>query len=386
MAAPVLDVLDRLGILADDTRARLLLLLDEHELTVSEIQKILRIPQSTASRQLKLLADAGWVSSRAEGTTRWYAIARERLSEADREIWALVRQEIEQTAAASQVAERARAVVAERRATSREFFSSAAGEWDRLRTELFGSRPEMLAIPALLDASWVVGDLGAGTGQLAATLAPWVARVIAVDGSAEMLAAARARLSDVSNVELLHGELERLPMEDASLDAAILALVLPYVAEPLRALEEARRVLRPGGRLLVVDMRAHDRDDLRRMGHLWQGFDEARMTGWLREAKFTNVRYVPLSPDVAASGPTLFACSARAGAALAAALVAPDASMSSVASAHGGARREMRSVAESAVASASAGESGAEIASARDSSATAVDDSPARTAAAELEW
>ena len=120
-----------------------------------------------------------------------------------------------------------------------------------------------------------LGDLGCGTGETSATLAPFVQHVIAVDASAPMLQAARKRLQPFDNVDLRRGELEALPIDDARLDVATLMLVLHHVAEPLRALAEVARVLKPGGRLIVVDMLPHDRDSYRQqMGHVWLGFSE----------------------------------------------------------------------------------------------------------------
>jgi ArsR family transcriptional regulator len=306
-----MSVLDRLGVLADPTRTRLLLALDRHELAVSELCAVLQLPQSTVSRHLKVLADDGWVTARADGTSRHYALAPS-LDAAARRLWQLVRGQIAEDVTAAQDGERLRSVLAERRTRSQEFFARSAGQWDALRDELFGARSELLALPGLLDESWVVGDLGCGTGELTATLAPFVARVIAVDQSRAMLAAARARLRDHANVELRHGDLEALPVADGELDAAVLLLVLPYVAEPAQAIAEASRVLKPAGRLLVVDLTPHAREDYRQtMGHLWQGFSEEQMNRWLAQAGLEAPRYRTLPPDARAKGPALFCATAR---------------------------------------------------------------------------
>src|SRR6185295_18000203 len=134
--------------------------------------------------------------------------------------------------AAGQEQRRLQAALAARRTKSQEFFSSSAGQWDRLRDELFGDRFHLSALAAFAQGAWAVGDLGCGTGQLSAALAPFVARVVAVDGSAAMLQAARRRLHELDNVDVRRGELESLPIEDARLDAATLMLVLHHVPEP----------------------------------------------------------------------------------------------------------------------------------------------------------
>src|SRR5256886_14441643 len=187
-------ILDHLASLADTTRSRILLLLDRHELTVSELCAIVQLPQSTVSRHLKALADAGWVHSRADGTRNLYSLTRDELDAAARRLWGLVREQVGSTAAAVQDHRRLQATLAERRTKSQEFFSSSAGQWDRVRDELFGDRFHLAALAGFADREWTVGDLGCGTGQLSAALAPFVARIIAVDGSAAMLQAAKKRL------------------------------------------------------------------------------------------------------------------------------------------------------------------------------------------------
>ncbi|HET9276464.1 MAG TPA: metalloregulator ArsR/SmtB family transcription factor [Gemmatimonadales bacterium] len=305
-------VFGRLEALADPIRVRLLLALERQELTVRELQAVLQVPQSTASRHLKVLADAGLVELRSEGTSNWYRFLRER-DGAGRRLWLAVRDEAARSPAARRDAERLRRVLAERHRASQRFFDSAAGQWDRVRRELFGARMALLAPLGLLDPGWVVGDLGCGTGEVAEVILPFVGRVIGVDESAAMRQAARRRLGDTPALELRAGTLEALPIADGELDAAMLVLVLHHLSDPLRALVEARRTLRPGGRLLVVDMVPHEHVEYReRMGHQWLGFGEAELAAWLAEAGFGGVRRRALPQDPDARGPALFVATARA--------------------------------------------------------------------------
>jgi ArsR family transcriptional regulator len=307
-------ILDHLASLADTTRSRILLLLDGHELTVSELCSIMQLPQSTVSRHLKALADADWVSARAEGTSHLYTMTREDLDASARRLWLLVREQVGPTPAATQDQRRLAAALTERRTKSQEFFSSSAGQWDRVRDELFGDRFHLAALAALADSDWTVGDLGCGTGQVAAALAPFVARVIAVDGSAAMLQAAKKRLHGTDNIDLRRGDLEALPIDDARIDAATLMLVLHHVPEPERALAEVARVLKPGGRAVIVDMLPHERENYRQqMGHIWLGFGDEHMRRLLTESGFDDIRIVLLPPDARAKGPGLFVATARRG-------------------------------------------------------------------------
>lgn len=305
---------DRLATLADATRCRLLLALDGRELTVGELCQALQLPQSTVSRHLRVLADAGWTSSRAEGASRWYAISAQ-LDEHARDLWTLVSVSVADTPAAAQDAVRVHAVVSARRARSEAFFADAADRWDATRGSLFGDRSDLTAALALLDPTWTVGDLGCGTGTLSAALAPMVHQVISVDASPAMLEAARARTTSFANVDVRDGTLESLPLENASLDVAVLMLVLHHVAEPVRVLREARRVLRAGGRLLVCDMRPHEHEEYRQqMGHVWLGFDETVLNEWCAQAGFEALRYVHMSADASVQGPALFVATATAAA------------------------------------------------------------------------
>jgi ArsR family transcriptional regulator len=307
MAAAAI-ILESFSALADSTRCRMLLLLDRHELTVSELCAVLQLPQSTVSRHLKTLADADWVASRRDGTSRYYALALDGAGGPRSGIWDVTRGQLSGRAGADQDTRRLERVLARRAETSQQFFASAAGQWDRLRDELFGREAFPRALLSLLPAEWVAGDLGCGTGATMSMLAPHVRQVIGVDSSEEMLSAAKSRLGGVPNVELHRGTLEALPLDSRALDVATLVLVLHHVPTPTLALTEAARVLKPGGRLLIVDMAPHDHEEYRRqMGHVWLGFSEEQMRRWLQQSGFEAIRLHPLPPATEARGPALFA-------------------------------------------------------------------------------
>src|SRR4029079_16327 len=303
---PTVEIFEDLSTLADATRTRMLLLLERHELTVSELCSVLQLPQSTVSRHLKTLSDTGWVVSRRDGTSRYYTLSLEERGHA-RRLWALLRDQVSATAGADQDARRLKNALARRQSKSQEYFEGTAGQWDKVRADLFGTASHLQALPALADERWTIGDLGCGTGQVASALAPFVARVIAVDRSAEMLQAARRRLRDLPTVEVRRGELEALPIADDELDAATLLLVLHHLPDPAAALSEAHRALKPGGRLVIADMMPHDREEYRQqMGHVWLGFGEEQMQRLLSGAGFGRIRIVALPANAAAKGPALF--------------------------------------------------------------------------------
>jgi len=308
-------LLESFTALGDATRCRILLVLEGQELTVSEICSVLQLPQSTVSRHLKTLTDAELLTSRRDGTSRYYSMIADgapgAAPRAQAGIWRLVRAELAGAPSADHDARRLARVLSRRSEKSQQFFATAAHQWDRLRDELFGADFHFRALVGLLPASWTIGDLGCGTGAIVRELAPYVARVIGVDGSEEMLDAARSRLSACANVELRRGSLESLPLDDASLDAATLMLVLHHLASPVAALAEASRVVKPGGRVLIVDMTPHEREEYRQqMGHVWLGFSEEQMRRWLAQAGFDRVAYHQLPPAADARGPALFAMSA----------------------------------------------------------------------------
>jgi ArsR family transcriptional regulator len=305
-SAPPRALLSSLESLADPTRLRILRLLERHELGVAALCDILQLPQSTVSRHLKVLGDEGLVASRSLGTSRLYRMERLDRSSAARRLWLLARKETDAWPAAHQDALRLERARREKRPGAQAFFAGAAGRWDELRDGAYGRGLDQTALLALLPSSWVVADLGCGTGRLAAALAPNVRRVIGVDQSAAMLKAARGRTAGLPNVELKQGALEQLPLPDRSCDAALLVLALSYLAEPARGLAEMARILRPGGRAVVLDLLRHDREEFRRaMGQLHPGFEPAALEEMMDEAGLGGVSWRALACEPGAKGPAL---------------------------------------------------------------------------------
>ncbi|MEO1007930.1 MAG: metalloregulator ArsR/SmtB family transcription factor [Planctomycetota bacterium] len=302
------DLAGALSAIADSVRLRMLRVLESEELAVGEIAQVLQMPQSTVSRRLKGLADHGWVQRRAAGTATLYRCVPDDLPEELRGLWLRVRAATERAADVEGDARRLRAVVAERKPSSAAFFGRLGAGWDDVSRELFGDRYASEALVALLPEGQVVADIGCGTGAFAAVLAPVSGEVIAIDREPAMLEAARERVGARSNVRFELGSAEALPLGDASVDLAVLSLVLHHADEPTRVLAEVARILRPGGRLVLVDMLAHTREELlREMGHAWAGFERSQLAAWCEDAGLWLRSHRPLPSTPEAKGPDVFA-------------------------------------------------------------------------------
>lgn len=293
-----------LELLADPIRARTLALLELDELTVGELARILTLPQPTVSRHLKSLLQAEWLSRRTVGTAAFLRLTA--LDASRQDLWRLVREDPELAPERAADRDKMARVLAERQADASTFFGRVAAGWDALRDQLFGRRFLGPALAALLPREWTIVDLGCGTGEILTHLAPAVAHVIGVDREPGMLAVARERLAAHPHVAILEGALERVPLPDASADAALLVLVLHHLPEPAAALSEARRILAPAGRLVVVDMLPHTTTTWRTFGHLHQGFarDDLERLATAADLSLASWHALPADPD--AQGPPLF--------------------------------------------------------------------------------
>jgi len=253
--------------IGDASRLRLLQMLSQHELSVSELVRVLSLPQSTVSRHLRALKDEGLVADRPAGSATYYRATIE--SEvgngetALRDSLASILRESELSAADKAALER---VVAERSAADEQFFERIGWRWDSLRESCFGPTFHLEAFLCVLPRQWSVADLGTGTGYLLPVLGRNFSKVIGVDNSRSMLDLAERRLAEQGleqTVELREGDLEKLPLDDASIDLALAFLMLHHLPSIPAALAEVRRVLKPGGRLLVVEQHEHGNEAFR---------------------------------------------------------------------------------------------------------------------------
>jgi len=274
--------------LGDETRLRILRLLSLGELAVGELQEVLNMGQSRISTQLTLLKDAGLVIDRRAGRRSYHSLAADGPVE-------LVRQVLDDAASAPEfAADKAgyEAIVERRRNEARAYFDRVAatfGEvglpgrtWEGLARGLLQLAPR---------ARYV--DLGIGDGLLTLMLAEVAERVTAVDLSSQMLEqlALRARRRGITNIEGVEGDIEDLPLESGTFDVAVLSQALHHANVPERALSEARRILAPGGRVLVLDLLAHTEEWVReRLQHVHLGFTEQDLERLLLAAGFRDVR------------------------------------------------------------------------------------------------
>ena len=305
------DLASALSALADATRLRIVRVLETEELAVGEIAQVIQLPQSTVSRRLKLLAQHGWIQRRAVGTATLYRCVSDDLPPELRGVWTQVRSAAEQGEEAQADLRRLRAVIAARRPGSAAFFGRVGAQWDDVSRELYGERYAGEAIASLLPQGLVAADIGCGTGVFTEMLAPVAMQVIGIDREPTMLNAAKGRLGSLKNVELRQGDAESLPVDDSSLDLAVLGLVLHHVEQPVLALREVARALKPNGSVLIVDMLPHQREEFRlEMGHSWPGISADQLASWCSEAGLEWIGQRPLPSTPQARGPEVFAATA----------------------------------------------------------------------------
>jgi len=299
-------LLDSLSALNDCARLRMLRVLSNTELGVGELSDVLQLPQSTASRHLKLLLETGFISRRTLGTTGLYRISESMPTETA-ELWSIAARNSNALPRTNEDDSRLISILAQRHTDSKSFFKNASGAWESLRSDLYGYQFTSIALLSLLDPSLVVVDVGCGIGNVASIIAPFVKQVIGIDRESAMLAEARVRPDLASNIEFIEGDALELPIKDGTSDIAMFCLVLHHIEDATSAVAEAGRVIKKGGRILIIDMQKHIRDEYRHtMGHVHLGFSEEDLQAIAATVGLKVDRYQKLNPDTNASGPSLF--------------------------------------------------------------------------------
>jgi len=283
------SILKSLRLLADPNRLRILLLLAVEELSVAELQEILGLGQSTISTQLSQLKNAGLIEDRRAGKNNLYQLQK---SENAASVAPIVRQAAAEIPEAAQDQAALELALRKRQDKTRAFFDEMAGRfgkeyvpgrsWQGLSEALLKLMPPM-----------VIADLGAGEGTFSLLLAQRAKQVIAVDNSEKMVeyGTELAQKQGVKTLEYRRGDLEAVPIEDATIDLAFFSQSLHHAIHPGRAIAEAWRILKPGGRIAVLDLVKHRFEEARELyADLWLGFSEVELESLLQKAGFQNIQ------------------------------------------------------------------------------------------------
>lgn len=291
-----MSLLQLLKALSDENRLRLVAVLHRGEFTVQELTAILVQGQSRISHHLKVLSEAGVVMVKRQGTWGYYRLDDGNL------LFAQLRPVLEQRFAelpahAGDLVRLAK-VLEERQRKSRAFFDQHARQWDELVVRLLPLPDYRERLLALLPERTVLVEIGSGTGVLLGDLSRRGNQLIAIDHSPAMLELARQRVvrEGLDNVELRLGEMSHLPLADGLADGVVLNMVLHHAADPLAVLKEVRRVLAPGGVLILADVARHERESARdELADQWLGFEVEELQNWLTTAGFSDMRCDRLS-------------------------------------------------------------------------------------------
>ncbi len=276
--------------LADPCRLRLVAVLLRGEFTVQELTRIMGMGQSRISRHLKILTEAGILTVKRQGTWSYYRAGEENSffgairPAFEREVELLPGRAADLSAVAQ--------VLDARRRRSQEFFDRHARQWDDLARVLLPVPDYQRRLLELIPTGETALEIGVGTGGLLVELAGRATHVIGVDHSPAMLEEARRRLAadGVGGIELRLGEMTHLPLPDASVACVVANMVLHHAADPACVLAEIRRVLVPGGTLVLADLARHEREVAReQLADQWLGFEEQELTEWLSGAGFSAV-------------------------------------------------------------------------------------------------
>jgi ArsR family transcriptional regulator len=302
---PLPSTVRLLKALSDGTRLRLLRALAREEANVAELCQVLDLPQPTVSRHLAVLRESGLLRDRREGQWVFYSARPDSLDPQLRKACEPVLEAIGDGPVARRDASKLARVLSRRREAARRFYDVASRtSANGTRQSRFGDVVPWRSLALLVPRDIRIVDLGTGTGDLLPYVAPRVSQVFAIDFSARMLALARARSAAASldNVSFIQGDLESMPLREGFVEGVVASLVLHHAARPAKAVQEMARILKPGGRAVVVDFLPHTEEWLRdEEGDAWLGFEPATLRSWFERAGFGGIR-VEEGPPPAHSG------------------------------------------------------------------------------------
>jgi ubiquinone/menaquinone biosynthesis C-methylase UbiE/DNA-binding transcriptional ArsR family regulator len=289
---------DTLKILSDSTRLRLLALLLKEELSVAELQEILGMAQSRISSQLALLRQAGFVTDRRDGKKAFYSLHAD-LTPKQLSLLHAACDSVAELPESTEDRDNLERTLQKRRRVSEQYFNLIAGKLGKNYCP--GRSWEAIGHLALrLVPDITVADLGAGEGLISQLLAQRAARVWCIDNSERMVEVGTelARKNGLANLTYKLGDIEKVPLPDKSVDLAILSQALHHASHPQTAVDEAYRILKPGGQLLVLDLKDHTFEQAHELyGDLWLGFKENTLHGFLKKAGFQKVEVTAVSRE-----------------------------------------------------------------------------------------
>ncbi len=289
---------ETLKVLAEPTRLRILALLSQEELSVAELQEALAMPQSRISSQLAILRKADLVVDRRDGKKSFYSI-RPRLETAEADLIAAATQAVAESPELREDAESLERVIQKRRKIAEEYFNLIAGRlgknycpgrsWEGIGHMLLHLVPPV-----------IVADLGAGEGMVSQLIARQAEKVYCIDRSPKMVEVGMelAETNQLENLQYLLGDIEAVPLDDGSVHIALLSQALHHASHPQKAIAEAFRILKPGGRIVILDLKEHSFEKARELyADTWLGFSEGKLHSWLKNAGFENVSVSVVSKE-----------------------------------------------------------------------------------------
>ena len=281
---------DTLKVLAEPTRLRILALLRQEELSVAELQEALEMSQSRISSQLSVLRQANLVIDRRDGKKSFYSL-RSSLGSSESQLIAAAIQAVADSAELQEDTRNLERVIQKRRKVAEEYFDLIAGRlgknycpgrsWEGIGHMLLHLLPRV-----------TVADLGAGEGMISQLIARQAEQVYCIDRASKMVEVGKklAKANQLENLEYLLGDIEEVPLEDETVDIALLSQALHHANHPEKAIDEAFRILKPNGRIVILDLKAHTFEKARELyADTWLGFSEGKLHSWLKDSGFENV-------------------------------------------------------------------------------------------------